>query len=469
MTLTLVLSDLHASSGRNPVSGKYSPLEDFYGDAALARFLAHYQNQDAGAHLVFNGDSFDFTQVVELPPPREAFELTGQSPLDRDRRKYGLGHSPAESAWKLGRIAAGHPRLFAALGEWVKHGHHIHFVIGNHDFELRYPVVQKRLVRLIAQTDPALERDEVQPLIHFHDWYFYQPEQHLYAEHGGQYEPLANIVDGKLPACYFNNRYLFNRLEMRTPEADNIYPFSRYIAWLISTDTLPTLSILLRQMPDFVRAKRATSQKLPLALPSDPRLPERAEGELRQAVADQHSLIKSTTYSTSMFTAIAILLGAAAHLSPLFTVILALTGHPLLAIMTLAAWPIAHVASASLIYSHLHVSLTTGGEFLHQVARQIAPALADSDINTITFGHTHQADIAQLPGGMSYFNTATWVPILASDTRLDAQKQTNLFVEVQNGHSRLLRWDDSTGQPEEPAIIDRTCRSPRQTARRPMR
>lgn len=462
MTLTLVLSDLHIASGRNQASGKWSPLEDFHADCAFACLLAHYQ--DADAHLVLNGDTFDLSQVVELPPPDELPALIGSSQLDRDRHRYGLGHSPLEVCWKLTQIAIGHPRLFEALAAWVRRQHHVHLAIGNHDPELRHPAAQNHLIQLIAQADHDLTADEVQPYVHFHSWYFHQPAQRLYIEHGSQYDPLSYVDDGRLPACYFNNRYLFNLLETRTPEADNIIPFTRYLAWLLSTDTIPTAIILLRQLPDFLCARRRASHSLPAAGPPDPRLPQHVEDAIRQAAADQRRLVRRITRRTALLTIVAMLLNLTAQLSPLAAVAFALTARPVSTILALAIWPLSRAVSSSIINTRLHRSLILEVNLLENAARQLAPILADHQISTLAFGHTHQPDVASLPGDMGYFNTGTWIPLFCDDTRLERRDQAHFFLQVHDGQARLLRWDDVAGQPESPVIIDRLS-SPRHASR----
>ncbi len=452
--LTLIISDLHIGSGRDPRSGKYSPLDDFYGDATLARFLAHYRQHDP-AHLVLNGDIFDLTQVIELPSADELPSIIGAPQLDRDRLRYGLGHSTAETCWKLERIVTGHPLCFQALADWLHHGQQIHFVIGNHDPELRDPAVQARLVDLLTQAHPELSPAAVSERVHFHASYLYQPAQRLYAEHGNLYDPVSHLDGDRIPSCYFNNRYLFNALETRTPEADNILPFSRYIGWLLSTDTLPTLGILLPRLPDFLRARRRAGHTLPPPAPPQAPLPPEVENAIRQAAVEQRRRIQEITHRTSLLTAVAVLLNVTAQLAPLAAVALALTGRPLLALLALLTWPLSRAASASIIHNRLHRSMLVENDFLQDAAQQIAPLLAQQQVDSIVMGHTHQVDVQPLPAGLHYYNPGTWVPLFSDDSRLDDREQTYFFVEVCDGQARLLRWNDAAGQPEPPIIIDR--------------
>lgn len=455
MTLTLIVSDLHIAAGCDPQTGKFSPLDDFHADSIMARFLAYYHADGPGAHLVLNGDTFDMNQVLELPSKEEITTVVGPGGLDRDRRWYGLRHSVPEARWKLSRIAQGHTVLFAALAEWIDRGNELHIVIGNHDPELRFPAVQEHLAQILAQARTGLDVNTVRRRLHFYDWYLLQPEQGLYIEHGGQYEPLAYMEGGKLPACYYNNRYIFNFLEARTPEADNIFPFSRYLAWLLSTDTLPTLAILLRQLPDYWRARRAADTVLPLPASPPLKLPAEIEQVICQSRNLQHRHFHRVAWRTTFFTLLAILLNLFSYLCPLFAILALLTHQIALALLMLLAWPLARLSSQSIITNYLHRSFISESNFLQEAAATFAPLLATQNIRTVVFGHTHQPDIAQLPGNVRYFNTGTWVPIFSEDTRLDDREQVYLFVEVRDGNARLLRWRDETGQPETPIIIDR--------------
>jgi len=455
MALTLIISDLHVAAGCDPQTGKFSPLDDFHADSIIARFLAHYHADSPGAHLVLNGDTFDMTQVLEIPTPEEIPTVVGPGGLDRDRRWYGLRHSIPEVRWKLSRIAQGHTGFFAALGEWIEHGNELHIVIGNHDPELRLPAAQDHLAHLLAQARPGLDPDVARHHLHFYDWYMLQPEQGLYIEHGGQYEPLAYMEGGRLPTCYYNNRYIFNFLEARTPEADNIFPFSRYLAWVLSTDTLPTLAILLRQLPDYVRARRMAREELPPPAPPPLRLPAETEQAICQSRDLQHRHFNRVAWRTTFFTLLAILLNLFSYACPLFAIVTLLTHQVALGLLMLLAWPLARLSSQSIITNYLHRSFISESNFLQEAATAFAPLLAAHNIRTIVLGHTHQPDVAQLPGGVRYFNTGTWVPIFSEDTRLDDREQIYLFVEVRDGNARLLRWRDEAKEPETPIIIDR--------------
>ncbi len=452
--LTLIVSDLHLAAGVDPQTGKFSPLDDFLADDVFARWLAFYQETERNAHLVLNGDTFDPTQVTALPSDDQVAAVTGQARLDADQRRYGLRHSPREVCWKLRRIAQGHPAFFVALARWVRHAHHIHVIVGNHDIELRYPEVQEEFLRCVAQSIPGLYPDTVRSHIRFYDSYLYQPQQQLYVEHGGQYDSFSSADNGHHPASHFTTRYLFNHLEARTPEADNIFPFTRYLAWQLSTDTLWAVTMLLFRLPDYVRGLWRGEHRLPAGTPPLCRLPAQAEARIAQAAQDQRRRLARIGHRTALLTLAAVLLNVASHIAPLGIVLLALHDHWFLAALTLIAWPLTRTIGRSISYNHLHRSLIREHDFLCESAAQFAPTLAEQQIKTMVFGHTHQPDQAVLSAGLTYFNTGTWMPLLADHDRLISEHKRYPFVLVRDGETMLYRWDDALGRPCRPILLE---------------
>lgn len=128
-----VVSDLHLGSGWLP-GGALDPLEDFTADEAFAQFLGAIGTAGAPAELVIAGDFLEYCQT--LP------ELGLASPED------DLGCSEDESLQRtrviLGQHAArgsGHPRVFAALRDFMVEGNSIAIIAGNHDVDLLWSKV----------------------------------------------------------------------------------------------------------------------------------------------------------------------------------------------------------------------------------------------------------------------------------------------------------------------------------------
>ena len=316
MTLTnrdynyLFVSDLHLSEGQDPLTGRLSRNEDFFYDDAFADFLVYHiglgQQEGDNARfqrpwkLVINGDIFDFLQVTTPPAEEEREEALGTINFSPNKQEYGLGTSSRETVWKLGRIVAGHPRFFQALGWFLaaRPENELLLLKGNHDIEIFWPAVKRRLRQVIGEgyeswqaeqaagldPDSPLPRDgilaeghqwpqaltDLDQRVHFPAWYYYEPSL-FYAEHGNQYDPANAFIDFlnpvlredppppedekqvKLPSGSFFVRYFFNKVEQIHPFADNIKPLTRYLRWSFTKEPAATARMLVNNLPKLWR------------------------------------------------------------------------------------------------------------------------------------------------------------------------------------------------------------------------
>ena len=155
-----IVSDLHLSLGchRGHNAGGH-----VLHDAGFARFLGHVRRRAAeqcsGWRLVVLGD------LVDLPD--------AETP-------------PAETITTLTKVAAGHPGLFGAVGEFLAAGMQVDVVAGNHDVALLRRAVRERLADLVLA---AAGDSSVMAGIRFHPWIYHLPGV-LYAEHGSQYHDI---------------------------------------------------------------------------------------------------------------------------------------------------------------------------------------------------------------------------------------------------------------------------------------
>ena len=304
----LVVSDLHLSEGVHPISGKLSRNEDFFHDDAFASFLAYHlglgRSDEAADHyrrpwkLIINGDIFDFLQVTSLPEEGDELQaVTGKrtyADLTENERLYGLGTTAPETIWKLNRIKAGHALFFRALGWFLAANPENELILikGNHDVELFWPAVQRRMRELIAEAYAAwrqnaasqrpdhplwydnafpaeLDLGDLASRVRFPPWFHHEPGL-LYIEHGNQYDPANAFVDVlkpilpddedrpeheqrvALPSGSLFVRYLFNQVEDVHPFADNMKPMTSYLRWAFTKEPLSTLRLLInnrRQLP----------------------------------------------------------------------------------------------------------------------------------------------------------------------------------------------------------------------------
>lgn len=225
---TAIISDLHLCEAE-PVHPKY-PLwkkfktRQFFFDEAFERFLAHIEEK-AGSEkveLVLNGDIFDFDSVTQLPA-EPVFRIRW---LEKTR---GLFPQQERSLYKIEKIIEDHDQFFVALSSFIRRGHRVVFVIGNHDLELHFPDVQSAIIRSLR-----LEKAE-QARVRFVEW-FYISNKDTLIEHGNQYDPYCvcedplnpfilnySSVSLKLPFGNLACRYIMNGLGFFNPHVESNY------------------------------------------------------------------------------------------------------------------------------------------------------------------------------------------------------------------------------------------------------
>lgn len=152
----VVMSDIEMGGGGS--------RDDFPHPEFLAGLIDAYAEAPYASRrmdLVFNGDTFDFLKL----------------PVDGEHPSHITGSTALA---KLETIARAHGPFFESVQRFVRAGseeRRVHFVVGNHDPELLFPSVRKRLLELCGGVQVDFPGYELQlgPV-------------HL--EHGHQYDPL---------------------------------------------------------------------------------------------------------------------------------------------------------------------------------------------------------------------------------------------------------------------------------------
>jgi UDP-2,3-diacylglucosamine pyrophosphatase LpxH len=479
----LVVSDLHLGEGVDPESGKYARQEDFLFDDAFARFLRYHervkQQPRFGGRpwmLIFGGDLFDFPQVDALPEEGEPLErvkgVARYKDLSADEQNFGLGTSERESAWKLERVAQGHPSFFAALGWFVAHGNHVAVIKGNHDLELHWPAVQQRFAaevdrayarqRQMLGEGPSVTAGEIEERIRFYPWFYHEPDR-VYIEHGGQYESSSHIPDYLNPVSCENPaylqalwgnlfvRYLFNQIEDVHPFADNVKPPVRYLAWAFNKDPLMTLKLIVTRGSVFLRAFRNVTraalgtarvcrqpeQSDLIALPSEV-MQEITELAHRQAEDSRREWIGGMLLIGLALAVIVCAVAAGVNfLSGSWA------GGAILTGLTVVFFVARSVARSR---------IPSFDDLMLRVAQDLEGILKPAHaVRYIVLGHDHAADMAQMEGNTWYVNTGTWVQIFEKKGPISAQEKLTFFRLAwgYEGVPELLRWDDAVGEPAQ--------------------
>lgn len=228
---TAIISDLHLCEAepvnpRFPLWKKYKTRQFFF-DETFLEFLQNIVRQAQGAEveLVLNGDIFDFDSVQALPeePPFRVNWL---------EEKRGLNSEAEKSVFKIERILKDHSEWVGALRWFLQCGHRVVFVIGNHDLELHWPVVQATIVENLQLPEPFREN------IRFCEW-FYISNGDTFIEHGNQQDPYClcidplnpyvlqyNKVEIRLPFGNIASRYMINGMGFFNPHVDSNYIMS---------------------------------------------------------------------------------------------------------------------------------------------------------------------------------------------------------------------------------------------------
>ncbi len=468
---TILVSDLHLSAGYDPRTGTYHRNEDFFYDAAFARFLHDLCSRGARERrtwrLVILGDLFDFLQVDTVRP-----RTAGRGAVTED----------TVTVAKLEQIAAGHAEFFEALGRFVAAGHGLDIVPGNHDIELVRPAVQERFRELITEYGGEADTSKAAGPVRFHPWILYLPGV-LYAEHGHQYdrdnsfsmalEPYAPDRPGEidLPLGSYFVEHLFNRIEALDPFADNVKPPTRYLRWAFRVHPVMALWLLLRYyLSFFLIVFTRTSQLTPQEQESRC---ERYREEVLRPYAQQLGLLHETVVAIDG-------LSAKPAMSSRPRLLRALLIEPFLPLLPLGGGLLAlytwmrnvrfNVRSLTLFAvgvlglawreRRLLRPATQPSGYLHRAALGIDRLLRNEGVEKVpfyVFGHTHTAEQYPLTierDGARYLNTGTWTPIVPADFEILGARERFTFVQItrdpdtRDPIARLLFWNDAASRHE---------------------
>jgi UDP-2,3-diacylglucosamine pyrophosphatase LpxH len=216
--VTIIISDLH-------VGGHDANDDHVYHNNQLSRFIEEIGNSTDGQagriELFINGDFLEFAQVRP-----EVYTLGSAT--------YWC--SEQESLEKLETIIKGHPNIFAALKDFQGRSNQVTIAAGNHDVDLYWYAVQKRIREVAGPVSFATGQDV-----------YTRYGQRLVIGHGHMIDPanrFENWVDPILvtkqgemrlemcPGTLFMVKFV-NGLEDRYKFSDNIKPVTALARLLI--------------------------------------------------------------------------------------------------------------------------------------------------------------------------------------------------------------------------------------------
>lgn len=156
--------------------------DDFISDNALSQVILGLAKKTHAIDLILNGDTFDFLKCPII---------------EKGKRSYPRYVTPKISLKKLRLVHQAHKKVFSALSTFLAKSekHHLYFIYGNHDYDLVYTEVQKKLKSILGYPKQ----------ITFSLTY----EKHqVYAEHGHMYDLLNRMNFDRLFLNYQGQKIL---------------------------------------------------------------------------------------------------------------------------------------------------------------------------------------------------------------------------------------------------------------------
>lgn len=421
---TAIISDLHLCEAepvnlRFPLWKKFKTRQFFFDDV-FESFLKHCEEKAAGApvELVLNGDIFDFDSVLKMPDE----PVYRVSWLEKHR---GLFPIEERSRFKIEVILTDHAEWVRSLREFVLRGNRVVFVIGNHDLELHFPLVQEEVFKHLALPE------DMKGQVRFAEW-FYISNQDTLIEHGNQYDPYCmcedpvnpfargyNFVYLKLPFGNLACRYLMNGMGFFNPHVDSNYIMSipQYVKFF--------LKYMLKAQPGLVLTwfwgsvvtllhsffdRLASPIRNPLKIEDRVALiAQKANAEPRM-VREMKELFVDPAASNPFLLARELWLDRAFIIVIAFYLIfqLMVVVRSIFEISFFWAFiPLFLLLPFFLFYSKSVTSLVSG--YKEPDDRVLAMASAITKVSRIVFGHTHHTR-HEMIGSVEHLNSGCWSP-----------------------------------------------------------
>jgi len=421
---TAIISDLHLCEAeplhpKYPLWKKYKTRQFFF-DETFSSFLREIEKKAQGesVELVLNGDIFDFDSVLKIP----ADPIFHVAPIEKKR---GLFPRAERSCFKIKVILEDHGLFVSALGDFIRRGHRVVFVIGNHDLELHFPEVQLE-IRKSLKLSP-----EQQSHLRFVEWFYISNEDTL-IEHGNQYDPYClcedpinpyvkgyNYVSLKMPFGNLATRYILNGLGFFNPHVDSNYVMSlkeyvtvflRYMAraqpLLLLTWFFGSLMTLIQSSKD----RLASPIRNPLKIEERiEQIAEKSNAEPRM-VREMKELFVAPAASNPFLLAREMWLDRAFLIGVAFLLIFQLFIFIRQVYDLSFFWtfiPLFLMFPFFLFYSKSITSMISS--YKEPNERVLAMASAITRVKRIIYGHTHQVR-HEMIGAVEHLNSGCWSP-----------------------------------------------------------
>lgn len=458
-TYTAVISDLHLTEAepvnlKHPLWKKYKTRQFFYDDV-FGQFLAHLEKKAEGkqVELVLNGDIFDFDSVVTIPAD-PVFRIHW---LEKTR---GLYPQEERSRFKIDIILRDHAEFIAHLREFLIRGNKAIFVIGNHDIELHFKVVQEEIFRHLDLPENA--RNQVR----FVEW-FYISNRDTLIEHGNQYDPYCicedpinpfvksyNYISLKLPFGNLACRYILNTMGFFNPHVETNFIMSLkqyvlfFLKYIVKAQPFIVLSWFFGSLLTLLYSffdRLASPIRNPLTIEDRiQEIAEKANAEPRM-VRELKELFVAPAASNPFSLARELWLDRAFMVFIAFFVVFQIMVliRSVYAISFFWAFiPLFILLPFFLFYSKSVSSLV--GSYKEPDDRILAMASAITQVKRIVYGHTHHVR-HEIIGSVEHLNSGCWSPaFLDVECTKPIDQKTYVWIspgDSSNRQAEVFRFD----------------------------
>ncbi|MGB9775832.1 MAG: hypothetical protein ACPLYD_02010 [Anaerolineae bacterium] len=408
----IILSDLHLGAG---LFGGANPLEDFRHDRQFYDFLLALRDESETAgrpmDLIINGDFIEFLQVPAVPV--SAYDPRAVYPEEAYRTT-----TEADSVLRTELVIAGHRPVFEGLAAFLSERPRrtVTIIKGNHDIPLYWPGVKERIRQALGATGPRAS------LLTFAERFVLRDG--VYVEHGNQYgDPLNSLDDFENPVdprhpdrlkMPVGSRFViefFNHVEAEKWWVDAVKPIPALIAYGIVLEpafALKALALLLTAIPGMMFRPFAAGPGEPSPLDA---IRADAVEEVARRYADDPAFRRSLDAALEAY-----LLGIAtaspapgrAEGSPVSPARRVEWQQAVRKFWERARHLLRRAVRAEPSPSAL---LATGQRisrgFSDNLVKVAQGILQQQGVSLVVFGHTHEARLDVLEGGM-YANSGTW-------------------------------------------------------------
>lgn len=449
---TAIVSDLHLCEAEPP--NKRHPLwkkfkhKDFFFDHEFTVFLKDIQKRAEGksVELVLNGDIFDFDSVTSFPE-------TAHYNVSWLEMRRGLDPEKEKSLYKIDVILRDHPELVRELGQFIKEGNRVIFVVGNHDLELNWIEVQKRIL------DAFELNEQDRRHVRFTEW-FYISNKDTLVEHGHQYDPFCASKDPINPVVVDYNRllvrmpfgdlacrYLSNGMGFFNPHVDSnflltAWGFTKvYFKYMLRAQPLLIWTAFWSSMTIFIQTIRhGTLQSRQNALTIEDRIDEIA----RKSNATPRMVREMQALFTPPISESPLKIARELWLDRAFMVIFALFLLLYLFLLVDKIYAISFywvLVPILLLFPPYFMYSRNVHSYVHQYKRPDEEKMSMAGMITSTrrsvFGHTHVLR-HEVIGGIEHLNPGTWSPAFL-DVECTRKEGQNAFVWIAPNPANSLR------------------------------